>query len=760
MPKRINTASAESATVLIVEDNPTQAEELRRLLERNGFDVIAARDGPEALAIARVNMPSVIVSDVMTPKMDDFELCRIVKTDPKLKSIGVILVTALSSPHDVFNGLVAGADNFLTKPYEEEHLVSRIRYLLANIAKANFAKQQGFVERRQEAGIEIELGGQRHLITSGRQQILDLLLSTYEQAAALNQQLATRQLELARSNETLNSLYDLASGFNHCRSEAEVTSFAVRGTLKLPGVRGAWLFLREGNGFQLAEEAHGVTIDDAGGPCACQRLLDAGGLTAADIEQCERLARTQPNATCGHVSIPLDIDGTRPGILNLISDRPDGTFSPDQRRMLASIGIQVSDALQRVRLQEALGRKVEERTRRLRMEVATRRQAERDAEAARERLLDAIECISDGFALYDAEDVLLGNNSAYRNMHASIAELILPGVNFETLVRAGLDCGEGPLVKPSESDVEARLKRHRQADGRPAIQNRGGRWLMSSERRTWEGGVVAVEIDISELKKADIAKDEFLAKVSHELRTPLTPIHGALAILQSGKFAHQPEKFDELVDMAARNCTRLMCIVNDLLDFTRIASGKFSLDAGMIDLHPYLEQVVKTKRIGPESPTITLTVDPRAKGVELEADPLRIQQVIDNLISNAMKFTEPGGTIEVNVDRHNGSLRVSVVDHGPGIPKEFQDRVFDAFSQANSSSTRRRGGVGLGLSICKSIVEAHGGKIGFSSKEGQGTTFFFELPLARHEQAESTKKEAIEGSRRPGGKPVQSRRIA
>jgi signal transduction histidine kinase len=232
------------------------------------------------------------------------------------------------------------------------------------------------------------------------------------------------------------------------------------------------------------------------------------------------------------------------------------------------------------------------------------------------------------------------------------------------------------------------------------------------------------------LKRAASAKDEFLAKVSHELRSPLTPIQGALAILKCGKVAPLPEKLEEMVDLANRNCVRLMSIVNDLLDFARIGTGRFSLNRATIELEPVLEQVLQNKRIEANAPDINFQIAPGAKGVKLEADPIRIQQVLDNLLSNAMKFADPAGHIAVNVERRKGSLRVCVADDGPGIPRDFQDQVFDAFAQAESSANRRQGGVGLGLAICKSIVEAHGGRIGLISKEGEGTTFYFDLPLS------------------------------
>jgi signal transduction histidine kinase len=208
-----------------------------------------------------------------------------------------------------------------------------------------------------------------------------------------------------------------------------------------------------------------------------------------------------------------------------------------------------------------------------------------------------------------------------------------------------------------------------------------------------------LQAEIATLKNAAIAKDEFLAKASHELRTPLTPIQGALAIMKSGKVADLPEKLDGMVDLASRNCTRLMSIVNDLLDFTRIGAGRFSLSLTMVELQPILEQVLQNKRMEANAPSIAYNVAPDAKGIKLNADPIRIQQVLDNLLSNAMKFTDADGQIEVNVERHDRSLRVLVADHGIGIPKDFQDRVFDAFAQAEQSAARSRGGVGLGLAI-------------------------------------------------------------
>lgn len=189
MPKQ-----QQNVRILVAEDSPTQAEQLRYLLESSGYQVTVAANGREALAIARAQKPAVILSDVLMPELDGYAFCRELKSDPALSETPVILVTALSSPQDVMMGLDCGTDYFIRKPYEEDSLLSRIAHALAN------RDLRGTPGTRP--GIEVVLSGERHFITSDRQQILDLLISTYEEAVRINDELisANRQLE-ARNRE-------------------------------------------------------------------------------------------------------------------------------------------------------------------------------------------------------------------------------------------------------------------------------------------------------------------------------------------------------------------------------------------------------------------------------------------------------------------------------------------------------------------------------------------------------------------------------
>ncbi len=191
----------EGIEILIAEDILTQAERLKYLLEERGYTVTVAADGEQALAAARRQKPALIISEILMPKMNGYQLCREIRFDDELKDIPFILVTALSDPQDVVKSLECGVDSFVSKPYDEEYLLSRIEYLRAN----HTVRQRAEGGSSAQTGLEIYLGGHRHFVTSDRQQILDLLISTYDEAIRLKE-------GLNRSNQSLNALYRIAEG--------------------------------------------------------------------------------------------------------------------------------------------------------------------------------------------------------------------------------------------------------------------------------------------------------------------------------------------------------------------------------------------------------------------------------------------------------------------------------------------------------------------------------------------------------------------
>jgi PAS domain S-box-containing protein len=231
-----------------------------------------------------------------------------------------------------------------------------------------------------------------------------------------------------------------------------------------------------------------------------------------------------------------------------------------------------------------------------------------------------------------------------------------------------------------------------------------------------------------EAQNANRMKDEFLAVLSHELRTPLNAIVGYSRLLRGGMLS--PEKAERGLETLERNAKWLTQIVDDVLDVSRIVSGKIRLDVQPVDLAPVIGNAVATVLPGADAKGVRLhtVIDPKVGPVS--GDPDRLQQVIWNLLANAVKFTPRGGRIQLQLERVNSHLEISVSDTGQGISAEFLPYVFDRFRQADAGTTRRAGGLGLGLAIVRHIVEMHGGAVYASSAgEGQGATFRVTLPL-------------------------------
>ncbi|MBT9477308.1 ATP-binding protein, partial [Polaromonas sp.] len=226
----------------------------------------------------------------------------------------------------------------------------------------------------------------------------------------------------------------------------------------------------------------------------------------------------------------------------------------------------------------------------------------------------------------------------------------------------------------------------------------------------------------------DRMKTEFISTVSHELRTPLTSIRGSLGLIAGGVAGEVPEAVKNLVAIAKNNCERLIRLINDILDSEKIEAGKMHLELQVVDIRQLVQQTLAANQGFADQHRVKLRLQAPDAALEARIDSDRLIQVLTNLLSNAVKFSPPGSTVDVNVLRVARQVRVEVVDHGPGIPEEFRGRIFQKFSQADSSDTRQKGGTGLGLNISRGLVEKMGGQIGFSSEVAAGTTFFLELP--------------------------------
>ncbi|MBI5726328.1 MAG: hybrid sensor histidine kinase/response regulator [Ignavibacteriales bacterium] len=419
--------------ILVVEDSPTQLEQLRYILEQNGYIVSFAREGVSALQQIRESKPDLVISDIVMPELDGYALCRIIKEDPLLRDTPVMLLTNLSDPQDVIKGLQAGADNFLTKPYNEHFLLSRISYILLNkeIRSNNIAS---------DMGIDIFFGGKKYFINSNRMQIIDLLLSTYENAIQKNS-------ELSEANHQLVSMH---------------------------------------------------------------------------------------------------------------------------------------------------------------REIAKKNQ---------------------------------------------------------------------------------------------------------------------------ELQKLNEDKDKFLRIAAHDLRNPISAILSFSMML----LEESAQKFNdhelEFMGIIKSSSEYLLELLNELLDIAVIESGKLQLNITEVDICKLIMGNTRLNKVMADKKNISLVFNTDVKELTMQVDSVKIEQILNNLISNAIKYSYPNSEINVILSRNEKQAIIMVIDKGQGIPKDEQSKLFEPFAKTSVRGTAGERSTGLGLSIVKKIVEGHNGKIWFSSEVHKGSTFYVALPI-------------------------------
>jgi signal transduction histidine kinase len=358
------------------------------------------------------------------------------------------------------------------------------------------------------------------------------------------------------------------------------------------------------------------------------------------------------------------------------------------------------------------------------------------------RLRDAMEAMTDAMAFYDNADQLVAWNSGFAKVHHG---KLYRGQTYGEIVRAGIAAG-GFLESSVDPEVWlAERLTIRKTGGSFDVRNPDGRWLRCSERRTAEGGTVTVYTDITDLKRAeetmaqarDLAqeanriKSEFLANMSHEIRTPMNGILGMNALMLMTALAPAQKRYAEVIQSSAEG---LMTMFNDILDVARLEAGAVEMAKNELDLGELLSGV--EARVRPEAEAKGLgfgVADADGAWPTLLGDAPRIRQILTHLVGNAVKFTDEG-EVRVQVwrwqlDDGQTRVRVDVIDTGPGVPAELKSVLFEPFRQADGSTTRRHGGAGLGLAICRHTAQLMGGAVGVTDRPGGGSIFWLELTL-------------------------------
>ncbi|MBR2513175.1 MAG: PAS domain-containing protein [Halomonas sp.] len=251
---------------------------------------------------------------------------------------------------------------------------------------------------------------------------------------------------------------------------------------------------------------------------------------------------------------------------------------------------------------------------------------------------------------------------------------------------------------------------------------------MLSQERNGQQVIWSLIEDITERRKLDKLKDQFISTVSHELRTPLTSIKGSLGLLNGGAAGTLPEKARTLINTAERNAQRLAVLINDLLDIEKLVAGKMPMNLSVQPLAPLLNEMVESMGGYSEQHQVPIQIPDGGPTVWVDVDGPRLIQALTNLLSNAIKFSPAGKAVEICVKPSDSTIEISVRDHGPGIDPGFRDHLFQRFSQADGSDTRKLPGTGLGLAISQEICQQLGGEVGYRDAVGGGANFFILLP--------------------------------
>ncbi|MBE9558671.1 MAG: PAS-domain containing protein [Proteobacteria bacterium] len=381
-------------------------------------------------------------------------------------------------------------------------------------------------------------------------------------------------------------------------------------------------------------------------------------------------------------------------------------------------------------------------------EIREARRAQTAEMSAMARLSAAIESFSDGFSLFDKDDRLVMCNQEFRAMHPAIADKLVPGIEFEEIVRSYVNNGLIPEATGQEDEwVKRRIRLHRNPTDDFEIKFADGTWLRVSERRTGDGGCVSIRTDITAMKQhqeslssqqqradsANKAKTDFLLTMSHELRTPLNAIMGFSEVMkQQLRGPLGDERYVDYANDIYNSASHLLAVINNILDISRIEAGRLELDEQAVVIGGEIEKAMRQLEEEARGADVKLASEIEQDLPLLLGDAHKIQQIVINLVGNAVRYMPDSGKVTVRALREQeGGIILQVEDDGEGMSAEDVERVISPFVRLSNPMVRAHDGTGLGLPLVKALVELHGGKFSLTSEVDKGTTGTAVFPKSR-----------------------------
>ncbi len=751
--------------IIIAEDSLTQAEQLKYTLETAGYRVLHGKNGREAFSLVKKEKPLLVISDILMPVMDGYELCKKVKTDTDLENIPVMLLTSLSDPSDIIKGLESKADNFITKPYTDKDLLSRIRNIIIN--------QELRRDQLTEMGLDIVFAGKKHHITSNRLQILDLLISLFENFMQknidlneVNKELVAAQKEckylnknfekkvkihtkkIIQLNFLLKAIRDINKLIvkekdperllqNACMSFVKVLSFRYAWIMKLDEKGKVEFVVHYGlsNEFQVLEKY----LKKGRWPVCCQKAMKQSEIVITKSLQTECNDCPLDKAKYDMESLAIQIRyGNRTYGILVISTPLESLMDEKEHKLLYEVAGDLGFALSDIELAE------EHKKANIELQKRTR---------------DLNERVKDLNCLYSIDEITTLPAVTIGEVFEETLDIIRKGWQYPGITGVKITYGEDIFKTGNFEKTKRMLETDLVVDD--IITGKIEVCYLEKKPDSYQGPFPEEEIHLlqrianslanfikrqeiqnelinakEKAEESDRLKSSFLSNMSHEIRTPLNAIVGFGDML--GNDDIDDEEKVRFVPIIRENTNQLLHLIDDILDLSKMESDQlkiFKKECRVDKVLGYMVDVFNNKKtqMGREI-DIRLKTEKQIEGLSIFSDPVRLQQVLANLIDNALKYTE-SGYIEIGCSIETGKEKIKnrlvqfwVKDTGIGISEERQKMIFDRFTKIEDDKTKLYRGAGLGLAISKKLVNMLGGEMWVESTPGKGSAFYFTIP--------------------------------